>query len=121
MKCKFRTIPILRSGLIEEKRSGETSEVLGKSDRGRKDAAAATTVCPEYSIMQTPLAFPDLPFSIFLFVCFFDLRLTVNLTILIESGNRLSQWHATPKIIYFHLMLLSDSKATSHPDTLPSK
>ena len=55
MKCKFRTIPILRSGLIEEKRSGETSEVLGKSDRGRKDAAAATTVCPEYSIMQTRL------------------------------------------------------------------
>ena len=31
-----------------------------------------------------------------------DLRLTVNLMILIESGNRLSQWHATPKIIYFH-------------------
>ena len=38
----------------------------------------------------------------FLFCLFLDLRLTVNLMILIESKNRLSRQHATRKIIYFH-------------------
>ena len=67
----FRTMPISR----EQEKWTNRGEGIGRNVesfgqiRAKEDAAAAT-VCPEYSIMQTPLAFPDLPFSIFLFVCF---------------------------------------------------
>ena len=51
--------------------------------------------------MQLP-AFSNISIFNFPLCLFGDLRLTVNLMILIESGNRLSHRHATPKIIYFH-------------------
>ena len=50
----------------------------------------------------------------FLFCLFLDLRLTVNLMILIESKNRLSRQHATRKIIYFHPIVV---EPTNQPTT----
>ena len=92
----------------------ESSEVLGKSEWTDRRGGCSATRIFDYApaaancISEFPIFFN------FLFCLFLDLRLTVNLMILIESKNRLSRQHATRKIIYFHPIVV---EPTNQPTT----